>query len=197
MKKAAKVKMKTSSTIKHLQATAAKKASGFTLVELLMVAVIAALLAGATGWFAIGTYKKMTIERSAKEIMLAAKYARIAAIEEGQTYELLLNAEQNSFALVCGTEPVSNQYTKPGSLTGDAVFEKISIASYSQGESDGSEYNTVAFNPDGSADAAVIGLGDGKNQYTIYISPATGKAKVVAGEPEEEMTGVIDLDEIE
>ena len=156
--------MKISLTIEHLQGAALRKARGFTLVELLLVAVIVALLAGATGWFAVNTYKKMTIEKSAKEIMLAAKYARIAAVEKGQTYELLLDTGQNSFALACGGEPVSNQYTKPGSLTGDAVFEKISIASYSQGESDGSEYNTVAFNSDGSADAAVIGLGDGKKE---------------------------------
>lgn len=189
--------MKISSTIEYLQASAVKKALGFTLVELLMVAVIVALLAGATVKVAMGTYKKMAIERSAKEIMLAAKYARIAAVEKGQTYELIFDAGQKAFALVHGGNPVSNQYTKPGSLTGDAVFEKISIASFSQTGSDDGEYNAIAFNSDGSADAAVIQLGDGKNQYTIYISPATGKAKIVAGVADDEMTGVIDLDEIE
>ena len=188
--------MKTSSTIEHLQASAGKKASGFTLVELLMVAVIVALLAGATVKVTMGTYKKMAIERSAKEIMLAAKYARIAAVEKGKTYELIFDAGQNAFALVCGGRPVSNQYTKPGTLTGDAVFEKISIASFFQAGSADGEDNAITFNSDGSADAAVIQLGGGKNQYTIYVAPATGKAKVVAGVADDEMIGVIDLDEI-
>ena len=55
--------------------------SGFTIVELLVVITIIALLAGIGGGFHIGTYKRMLVEKTARDLFLAAKYARIMAIE--------------------------------------------------------------------------------------------------------------------
>ena len=187
--------------------TIKRRTFGFTLVELLMVAVIVALLAGAFGWSVVKSYKKMALEGAAKDIMLAAKYARIAAIEKQKTYELAFNVEERSFVLVSKEEnpfsgelelmPVSNEYTKPGNLEGNVIFEKISISPvFQMGESE-EESTVIAFNPDGTCDAAVIQIGNDKDHYTIYVSPATGKAKIAEGEADETMTGVIDLDAIE
>jgi len=83
-------RMKTFITTKNASGTDSKMPAGFTLIEVLLVAVVCGLLAGAAGWLSIGGYKRMLVERTAKDVFFAAKYARIFAIEKQVSCNLLL-----------------------------------------------------------------------------------------------------------
>ena len=76
------------------------KRYGFTIVEMLLVVVVIALIAGASGGIWLGTYKNMLARKSAREFLLAAKYARILAIERQSPCRIILDAENNKFWLV-------------------------------------------------------------------------------------------------
>ncbi len=53
--------------------------TGFTIVEMLVVVVIIALIASVGGGIYVGTYKRMLVEKAARDFVLAAKYATIPA----------------------------------------------------------------------------------------------------------------------
>ncbi len=46
---------------------------GFTIIEVLVVITIIALIAGVGSGFYIGTYKRMLVEKAARDFFLAAK----------------------------------------------------------------------------------------------------------------------------
>ncbi len=148
----------------------------------------------------------MLVEKTAKDIFFAAKYARIFAIEKQVPCNLLLNVKENSFCLAPGRESsdvqevISNQYTKPRRMDGDVRFEKISVSPTfridDQSQGDGGK-NMIVFNPDGTADTATVQIGDGKNHYTFYLSAGNAKGQVCFGQAEAERNKIIDLDEYE
>jgi hypothetical protein len=52
----------------------------------------------------------------------------------------------------------------------------------------------VVFLPNGSAESAILQIGDGRNHYTIAVVAATGKATLYAGTAQEVDTVSVDLD---
>ncbi len=180
-------------------------APGFSLIELLAVVVLIALMASATGGMAYGTYRKMLVEKAAKGVYLAAKYARLLAVER-QTYcRLMLDAESRSFCLMMGggdltregaaVRLVSDAYSKPTQFGGEVAFEQIKIVSSLQAETGSEdESNVIVFYPDGTADTAAVQIGDGKHHYAVYVLSATGKAQVRLGEADETPVAIVDLD---
>lgn len=175
---------------------------GFTIIEMMLVVSIIALLAGASGAMYFGTYKRMLVEKAAREVLLAAKYARIIAIEKQKSCKLMLDNTNNSYLLIVpgaglrgdGAENViTNQYTKPRQFVGDVKFEQIQITSRAQAGDAGAE-GVIVFRPGGTADMAVLQIGDGKNHCTVYISAATGKGRIESGEAMETGLEVLDLD---
>jgi prepilin-type N-terminal cleavage/methylation domain-containing protein len=72
---------------------------GFTLAEMLVVIVIISLLAGLGGGVYTGTYKRMLVEKAARDFLLTAKYARVMAIEKQRQYKILLDAANSKFYL--------------------------------------------------------------------------------------------------
>ena len=178
---------------------------GFTVVELMVVVALIVMLASAMGGYYVGTYKRMQVEDVARQIMLAAKYARLIAVEKQSSCRLVMDEKEKSFCLMredfqedesqTGQAVVSNSYTKPGRLEGDVVFEKVEVASSGQTDAVSREGRSmVVFRRDGTADMAVIQVGDGKNHYTVYISAATGKAKVESDVAGESSIDIVDLD---
>ncbi len=181
------------------------KRQGFTVTELLMVIVLIALIGSVGGGLYAGTYKKMLVEKAARDIVLAAKYARIMAIEKQKPYKMEFDAVNNGFRLTCGnvseqTEAVEqvivrDSYFKPVQFAGDVKFEGIEIMPLaSQTQADNAEQTVVTFQPNGTTQFAVIQVGDGKTHYTVSISPATGKAKMSSGSAEDVKIGTVDLD---
>ena len=175
---------------------------GFTIIELLLVVSIIALMAGASGAMYFGTYKRMLVEKAAREVLLAAKYARVIAIEKQTGCKLLLDDTNNRYLLTVpgagsqadGAENViTDQYAKPRQFAGDVKFEEIQITSRARAGNVGAE-GVIVFRPNGTADMAVLQIGDGKNHCTVYISAATGKGRIESGEAMETGLEVWDLD---
>ena len=195
--KAVKEKMKIFTTIRRV--------GGFTITELLLVAVVIALLASAGGGYYFGTYKRMLVEKCAAQMVLTAKYARVVAIEKQTPCRLVVDKTQGRFFLtVKALNPetgeredmvISNPYTKPMELGDEIKFEEVKIVSTVETGIDLFDEDIVVFRPDGTADMAVVQVGDGKNHYTVYVRPSTGRAKAEFGVAGELTIDIIDLDE--
>jgi len=171
------------------------------------VVVVVALLAGVGGGIWVGTHKRMLVERAARDFLLAAKYARITAIERQSPCRIVLDTEGNGFALAIYRldeetgqtvqVPLRDSYFKrPVDFARGVEFEDIQIMAIRAGEmTEDDEEKTIVFLPNGTAQSAVIQIGNGKSRYTVSICAATGKAKVQLGTVEEVKTATIDLDE--
>jgi type II secretion system protein H len=180
---------------------------GFTLVEVLLVVVIIALMAAVSGGIYLGTYRNMLARKSARDFLLAAKYARVTAIEQRRPCKIELDAANNGFWLV--SEQVNeetgqtkqvmvrNAYSRPMRFGGGVKFEDVRIKSADLDERfEADNQRTIVFSPDGTAQSAVIQIGDGENHYTVSISAATGRVKMYSGPAEKVKTDTIDLDEV-
>ena len=182
------------------------KKYGFSLVEVLVVVVIIGLLGGLGGGIYVGTYKRLLVEKAARDFFLTAKYARIMAIEKQRQYKIVLDTANNGFHLVTTqldeeggqTEQmiVRDSLCKPVTFDDGTGFEDIKITPISlvTTTEDEEEVQSIVFSANGTAQTAVIQIGNGKNHYTITIAAATGKAKVYDGIVEDVDVGVIDLD---
>ena len=188
--------------IKSVRQNNGPHGGGFTIIELLLVVSIIALMAGASGAMYFGTYKRMLVEKAAREVLLAAKYARVIAIEKQTGCKLLLDDTNNRYLLTVpgagsqadGAENViTDQYAKSRQFAGDVKFEEIQITSRARAGNVGAE-GVIVFRPNGTADMAVLQIGDGKNHCTVYISAATGKGRIESGEAMETGLEVLDLD---
>ena len=183
------------------------KREGFTLAELMAVVLVISLLAGLGGGIYVGTFKRMLVEKAARSLLLTAKYARIMAIEQQRQYKIHLDLTNGEFYLATTqydeeTEQsahviVQDPYCRPVQLEGDVKFEDVQVTPVSLETSDESgseEEQTIVFLPNGTADLAVIQIGDDKTHYTLSISAATGKVKVYSGTTENVTSSTVDLD---
>lgn len=179
---------------------------GFTLAEVLVVVIIISLLGGLGGGIYVGTYKKILVEKAARDLFLTAQYARIMAIEKQRQYKILLDVANNGFLLATTqldeeggqTEQmvVKDSFCRPVEFTNEVKFEDIQITPIgieTTTETDEDE-QSIVFSPNGTAQSAVIQIGNGKTHYTVTISAATGKAKVYFGTAENVEIGTVDLD---
>ena len=180
--------------------------SGFTLVEILVVVIIIGLLGGLGGGLYVGSYKRLQVEKAARDFLLTAKYARVMAIEKQRQYKLVLDLSNNGFHLATTqydeeegkTEKaiVMDSFSKPVQFEGEVQFEDIKIEPTSTltTTEDDEEEKSIVFSANGTSQTAAIQIGNGKTHYTITISSATGKAKVHEGISENIEIGIVDLD---
>jgi prepilin-type N-terminal cleavage/methylation domain-containing protein len=178
---------------------------GFTLTELLLVVAIISILGGLGGGIYVGTHKALLVEKTARQFLLMARYARIAAIEQQRPYELQLDEGGKGFLLETTryneqtgqTERIliRNYYCRPVELEGDVRFEKVEIAGLAaESISDSEQGQKITFLPSGSAESAVVQIGDGKTHCTVAIVASTARASLYSGPADTVKTATIDLD---
>lgn len=187
---------------------------GFTIVELLAVAVLMAMLTLGAGSAYLSRHKKALIEKTARQIILNAKYARTLAIERNRPCKMIIdktskqlwltteafNEETGQFEEVV----LNNRYSKRITLPGQITFEEVVIkrrdidgpeAQLFDDIDDPEASSEIVFFPNGTATSSVICIGDGKNHYTITTSEATGRVKSQYGKSSQMVAETIDLDE--
>ena len=81
-------------------------ARGFTLLELVVVLVIAGLLFSLSGPSVRSLYSTMEYREAVREIVSAAKNARRDAFAKGEPMDLLIDTDSNRFALTADSVSV-------------------------------------------------------------------------------------------
>jgi hypothetical protein len=174
-------------------------------MEILLVTAIIAMVAGLGGSYCVGTYKRLMVEKTARQLLLMATYARIMAIEQQRPYELRLDAGNRGFLLTTTavnrqtgeTERVivSDYYCRPVEFEGDVKFEDMVLPEMTGMPTNGDDTEQkVVFLPNGSAETAVLQIGDGMSHYSVAVVAATGKATLTVGTVKEVEMASIDLD---
>jgi len=178
---------------------------GFTFLEILLVVFLAGLLASVAGGVYVGTYKRMMVKKGAMDFLLAARYARITAVERQSRCRLKLDSAEGKYVMLVDESDefgvveeavVKDLYFKPRALEGDVGFEGISIRRRVEVPVYG-EGDVITFFPDGSADESLIQIGDGKTHFTVKISAIAGRVKIFDGLAVEVSSDSVDLDEVE
>ena len=165
---------------------------GFTLLEILVVISLIVLLAGASGGVYFGSLKRRQLERCGGQLLMMAQYARLVAVERQTPCALHLDQAKNRFFLSideydksgqAGSRVLTNPYTQPETLSGELKFEKIVIQPRPNAAAaeENPQEQTILFLPDGTADAALVQLGDERWHLTLTVSAATGKARLSPG----------------
>jgi prepilin-type N-terminal cleavage/methylation domain-containing protein len=196
------------------------KKQGFTLIELLAVTTLIALLAGVTvlRYAKMGTQTILT--NQARQVYLAAKYARVASIEQQKSFVLQLDASgrqitvgpmpQEEQALASGQapEPTAAAAPSPSSPESETppepsivknayvqpitLNEKLMVEQFLvEGQNLGK--TECVFYPDGTAQACVIQLGDGLRHASVFITQ-TGRTQMRMEIAAQIQTGRVDLD---
>lgn len=182
-----------------------RKPKGFTLTELLLVITVIALVSSVGGGIYVGTYKRLLVEKTARQFLQMARYARIMAIERQRPYELQLDAGNKGFLLTTtrvNTETGQNEkiivkdlYCRPVEFEGDVTLEDIQIATQPAEQTDeGEQSQRILFLPNGAAESAIVQIGDGKSHYTVAVVAATGKARMYEGTADNVRMASVDLD---
>lgn len=203
---------------RFFQYASVRKDRGFTLIELLAVTVLIGLFAGMSimRYARMGT--KMTLTNQTRQIYLAAKYARIAAVEKQKPFVLRLDEtgrqiivgplEQEQTAPADGQELTASQASQP-SLTQQAtepeplvvknayvrpvlLNDKLMLEQFLV-EGQSTSVTQCVFYPDGTAQPCVIQLGDGIRHASVFVAQ-TGRAGMKMEAAQQIQTGRVDLD---
>jgi len=182
---------------------------GFTLVEALAVVVLASSLLAVGGKVYVAGLRGRRLDKAAAELVYAARYARMLAMERQTSCELVVDKEAGRFCVSVSAydegegrwqrQAVVNQFVRPVELTGEVGFGAVEVErrrqrACRQGSQRAEDVDTVVFTPAGMADGAVIELTDGQAVRRVVISRVTGRARLAERDEEALVKESVDLD---
>ncbi len=168
------------------------KDDGFTIIEILVVILLIAI---ASTWIAIDFYHELDTTQLNSESMRMLRMARYAQMAAGQgRRKTIIHINMNDHCTWLETiEPVQQVKLKKGD-TAPTIFEfenvfsekyylpenlqfakiRVNEKDYSSSEQD----IEIAFNPDGTADSALIELQSNDRSRTITINGVTSQSEL-------------------
>ncbi len=183
--------------------------AGFTLLEVMVVVILMAMMAAFAGGYYLRSQKRWQVERTSQELFLLLRYARVAAIERQATCKAYLDQTANRVWLTSYTENeeggreevvLENRFSRPVELPEHVQFMKIELKRLEQArennetEAEESEADIITFRPDGTADQALIILGDTLTFFSITLDSVSGRAVCHSGIMDSLPQQVMDLD---
>ncbi|WP_045225077.1 GspH/FimT family protein [Methyloterricola oryzae] len=144
------------------RAAGVRRAGGFTLVELMVVLVVAALLAGVAVPNMMPAIDAMRMRAAAGDIASALRYVRGQALSRGREATFFLDVEKHYYR-VSGRQ---KNFGLPSSIK----LELFTAEHELQGEGGGS----IRFYPDGSATGGRVTLVAGNKKNLIDVNWLTG-----------------------
>ena len=184
-----------------------ERRQGFTIVEVLLVVAVMVVLAGAAGGVYWGSYQRSQLDGAGRELLLTAKYARVNAIENQRCCKLKFDQVNHGYWLAydeiddrtnrSDERVIRDSFSKPTRLGEGIEFLDVEVRAERWANGEGGkdrDVSEVVFAPDGTADAAVVVVGNRETFYTLMISRPTGKARLHLGEPDRTMEDSVDLD---
>ena len=177
--------------------------SGFTLVELIVVVVIITVMTSMVAPRLSGATGRRQLRASARQLMVAAQYARNYAVTHRCACRIVFDRDGRRYNLAYQVdpehrpgefEPLPHSIGKVHHLVDGLRFSKIWIEP--KGRPDGTlpQRDSITFYPVGRCDAAVIEITDGASTYSMLVSPASGRARLVAAPVSELPNDQRDLD---
>ncbi|MGC9453922.1 MAG: GspH/FimT family pseudopilin [Phycisphaerae bacterium] len=168
------------------------RASGFTLVELVLVLVVLSLLAGVTALSLGGFGRSQELDESARRLETALRLARAEAAGAGRRIRLRPDAETGTLDVVWEPEPLErpgefesypcnwrgylpggNVWVVGSELTGESRYRTLWSERASRDESD-ARFEPLTFYPDGTSDSGEIELESDAGTIVLRISGLTG-----------------------
>lgn len=171
----------------------------FTLVEMTVVIVLVAVLAGMALPMLSGAAASTHLKEQAHGLLTAARYAREYALTHRVDCRLVIDPAAGQYALqrrdqdAAGGEtfvPIGLGWGRPVVLSGGVRFSRVEID-----PADGRTQDSwITFRPTGQADAALVELSAGRWSYTLLIVPASARAKLIEGTVRAIPNDRVDLD---
>lgn len=180
-------------------ATRRPTGGGFTLVEMTVVILLVAVLAGMTIPMLAGAAASTHLKEQAYALLTAARYARDYAVTHRVDCRLTIDSTAGQFALqrqdidATGAQTfvsIGLGWGRPVVLAGNVRFGRVQIS-----PADGRPENSwITFRPAGQADAALVEITDGRWTYTLLVVPASGRATLTEGSVQVIPNDRMDLD---
>lgn len=160
-----------------------KSCRGFTLIEVLVVVLIIGLFTVASGGFFVKTYKAVLFKNNVKDIVNAVGFARLWAVENQRECVFCYDSVNQKMMIALddaegGKQTLKNQYVKEIELGVDCEVVSFEVDAVESEGFDDFAGAGLSFYPDGSCDRGLIELTNGRENFTLVITAATGNVEV-------------------
>lgn len=158
-------------------------AAGFTLLELVLVLVIAGIVLGVSSPSLRRFLWSRRAGDAAREMVALAEYARSQAVVEGRAYRLNLDPEEGCFWLTAET---AGEFVEPPTEFGRLFLLPQGTAARWKWPHEGVGWGWIGLYPDGRSDPVSILITDawGEAVRVFSLSPAEPLQVVAAAEGE-------------
>ena len=143
-----------------------KRKRGFTLLELLVVLLIASLLMVLVPPLFSGAVPGAKLKAAARDLAVALRLARNQSITRDMETQVYLNLESPAYA-------IGKQVPRPL-----PVGVELKVASTAEQGAAQATHHVVRFFSDGSSSGTLITLSRGKRSYRLQVGWLTGKVTI-------------------
>lgn len=173
---------------------------GFTLIEMIVVLLIAGVLLGMTVPRLAGATGGRQMRSSVTAFKTELEATRLFALTRQTRCRLVIEGDSGRYHAVYQPDPIGDpqryeplraEGARARTLTGEVRFAAVRIEPRLD---DDFEDVSILFEPTGEADAAAIELTDGERTWTVRVAAATGRIELTPGSQESLLTDRVDLD---